>query len=92
MDFLGVGLLLFGLSFFVVGVIGIFRLPDAFSRLHATGKVVTIGLFGLLAGGAALMPAMALKALALGLFMLIAGPVVSHAIATAERSPNAVRD
>ncbi len=92
MDYIGVGFLVLGLFFFVVGIIGIIRLPDAFSRLHATGKVVTMGLFGLLVGGAFLMPAMALKALTLGLFMLVAGPVVAHAIGVAESSPDAVRE
>lgn len=92
MEIIGVALLLFGLAFRVIGVIGVIRLPDAYARLHATGKAATMGLFGLLAGATFLMPALGLKALALGLFMLIAGPVVSHAIAVAERSPNAVHE
>lgn len=88
---LGVFFLVFGLTFFAIGTVAILRLPDSLSRLNASGKVSTVGLFGLLAGAAFLLPGAALKALALGLFMLIAGPVVSHAIATASRSPNAVQ-
>lgn len=92
MEIIGVGLLIFGMFFRVVGVVGVIRLPDAFARLHATGKAATMGLFGMLAGASFLMPALALKAFALAVFMLIAGPVVSHAIATAQRSPEAVRE
>ena len=83
MDFIGVAFLIFGLAFFVVGAVGIIRLPDAYSRLHASGKVGTVGLFGVLIGAAFLLPGSALKALFLGIFMLFAGPLVSHAIGTA---------
>ena len=72
-----------GVFFFFTGVVGIIRLPDAFTRLHASGKVATLGLLGLLVGTAILMPAATLKVLVLGLFTLISGPVVSHAIAVA---------
>lgn len=91
MDIIGLGFLFFGLFFFVVGAVGIIRLPDAFSRLHASGKVGTVGLFGVLIGAAFLLPGAALKALFLGIFMLFAGPLVSHAIGTASRSPEAVK-
>ncbi len=76
-------LLIFGLFFSVVGIVGLMRMPDVFCRLHASGKVSTLGLVGLLAGTALLMPETALKALALALFMLITAPVASHAIAAA---------
>lgn len=76
--FLGVGLF-----FCVVGVIGLLRFPDVYTRIHASGKVSTVGLMGLLIGMAILLPETALKALALLLFMLITTPVASHAIAAA---------
>lgn len=91
MDIIGLIFLFFGLSFFIVGAVGIIRFPDALTRLHASGKVGTVGLFGVLTGAAFLLPGSTLKAFTLGLFMLFAGPVVSHAIATASRSPEAVR-
>ncbi|PJF39472.1 MAG: Na+/H+ antiporter subunit G [Phototrophicales bacterium] len=92
MELIGVALITIGLVFRIISVIGVIRFPDAFTRLHATGKAATVGLFGLLAGASFIMPALIWKALALGLFMLAAAPVVSHAIASAERSPHSVRE
>lgn len=81
LEILGVTALLFGLFFCAVGVLGVIRMPDALTRLHASGKVATLGLFGLLVGAALLMPAASLRLLALGLFVLLTSPVATHAIA-----------
>lgn len=81
LDILGVAALVFGLFFCAVGVLGVVRLPDSLTRLHASGKVATLGLFGLLVGAALLMPSAWLRLLALGLFVLLTSPVATHAIA-----------
>ncbi len=78
---LGVAALAFGVFFCAVGVLGVIRMPDTLTRLHASGKVATLGLFGLLLGAALLMPSVALRLLVLGLFMLLTNPVATHAIA-----------
>ena len=83
LDLLGVAALLFGLFFCAVGVLGVIRMPDSLTRLHASGKVATLGLFGILLGAALLMPATWLRLLALGLFVLLTSPVATHAIAAA---------
>ncbi len=83
LDALGVACLLFGLFFCAVGVVGVVRLPDTLTRLHASGKVATLGLFGILLGAALLMPSTALRLLTLGLFILLTSPVATHAIAAA---------
>ncbi len=83
---LGSGAILFGVFFLIVGALGIVRLPDALSRLHASGKVGTLGLFGLLVGVALLVPAVSLKLVALGIFVLVTAPVATHAIALAYHS------
>ena len=80
-ELLGIAALLFGLFFCAVGVLGVIRMPDSLTRLHASGKVATLGLFGLLLGAALLMPAIWLRLLALGLFVLLTSPVATHAIA-----------
>lgn len=79
------GLIFIGLGVFFssVGVIGLIRLPDVYSRSHASGKVAILGIFGLLAGSAFLFPGTTLKVIGLGVFLLIATPVASHAIAAA---------
>ena len=81
LEFLGIAALLFGLFFCAVGVIGVIRMPDSLTRLHASGKVATLGLFGILLGAAILMPSTWLRLLALGLFVLLTSPVATHAIA-----------
>ena len=81
LEILGIAALLFGLFFCAVGVLGVIRMPDSLTRLHASGKVATLGLFGLLLGAALLMPAIWLRLLVLGLFVLLTSPVATHAIA-----------
>lgn len=75
--------LLLGLSFSLIGVLGSIRLPDVFLRLHAASKISSLGMLGLLLGSAALLPATAPKALALGVFVLVSAPIASQAIARA---------
>ncbi|MCY3864396.1 MAG: monovalent cation/H(+) antiporter subunit G [Chloroflexi bacterium] len=81
LELLGLAALFFGLFFCAVGVIGVIRMPDSLTRLHASGKVATLGLFGLLLGAALLMPSIWLRLLVLGLFVLLTSPVATHAIA-----------
>ena len=81
LELVGVGALVFGLFFCAVGVLGVMRMPDSLTRLHASGKVATLGLFGLLVGAALLMPSAWLRLLTLGLFVLLTSPVATHAIA-----------
>jgi multicomponent Na+:H+ antiporter subunit G len=80
---LGVAFVWGGVIFSVLGVLGMIRFPDVYCRLHASGKVSTLGLFGLLLGAALIMPSLALKAIALTIFIVITTPVASHAIALA---------
>lgn len=81
LELLGVIGLIFGLTFYVLGVIGIFRLPDTYSRLHAAGKVGTLGAIGLMVGAIFLLPEAGLKLIVLCGFVLLTGPISAHAIA-----------
>ena len=81
---LALSLLAFGGFFFIGGVVGVIRLPDAYSRLHASGKVATMGLLGILMGIGVIVPSALPKLLVLGLFVSISAPVGSHAIAKAD--------
>ena len=83
MEIIGLFILWGGIGFCVVGVLGMVRMPDLYCRLHATGKVGTVGLCGLLVGAAFLMPSAALKLIALALFAILTLPVSTHAIAAA---------
>jgi multicomponent Na+:H+ antiporter subunit G len=83
LQILGLIVLWIGVGFSVLGVVGMIRMPDLYCRLHASGKVSTVGLCGLLLGTAILMPSAALKLLALAIFAVLTLPVGTHAIAAA---------
>jgi multicomponent Na+:H+ antiporter subunit G len=85
LEIFGAIMLVFGFFFFFVGVVGIVRLPDVHSRLHASGKVATLGFFGLLVGGGFLFPEFIPRLILLGLFYLMSAPTASHVIALTER-------
>jgi len=83
MEILGLIALWIGVGFSAVGILGLVRLPDIYTRLHASGKVSTVGVCSLLLGAALLMPSVALKVGALAAFAVITLPVSTHAIAAA---------
>jgi multicomponent Na+:H+ antiporter subunit G len=82
-EFIGILFILIGIAFFVAGSIGILRLPDLHSRLHALTKADNLGL-GLLCAGLALIDGRALIAFKLFLvwvLVLAASAAVAHLIA-----------
>jgi multicomponent Na+:H+ antiporter subunit G len=83
LEVIGLIILWGGVFFCVVGVVGLIRMPDVYCRLHAAGKVATVGLCGLLVGAAFLMPSIMLKMVALLIFAVLTLPVSTHAIAAA---------
>jgi multicomponent Na+:H+ antiporter subunit G len=72
-----------GLFFCTVGIIGMVRFPDVYARIHASGKVSSLGIVGILIGTALQMPKVALGLVVLGIFLVAAAPVASQAIALA---------
>lgn len=75
--------LILGTLLSAVGVIGFIRLPDVYTRLHATGKVSVFGVVFLLLASVILIPGVAWKAVLLIFFVLLGSPAVSHSIASA---------
>lgn len=76
-------LIVAGLGFYLAGSIGLLRLPDLYSRLHALTKADNLGL-GLLATGLALHVQdllVALKLLLVWLAVLAASAASAHLIA-----------
>lgn len=95
--YLGLFVLWIGIFFCGIGVIGLLRFPDVFTRLHASGKVSTLGLAFTLIGASILVPEITLKAIVLIVFVVLTSPVSSHAIASAAhriigRLPDDARD
>jgi multicomponent Na+:H+ antiporter subunit G len=80
-------LILAGVLFYLAGSIGLLRLPDLYSRLHALTKADNLGL-GLLIAGLALHSQdllMMLKLLLIWLAMLAASATSAHLIARQAR-------
>ena len=77
------GLLLGGLFFLAVGALGLIRLPDVFTRMHATGKCDTLGAGMILAAMFLLVPGMTdkVKIALMGFLIATINPVMAHLIA-----------
>ena len=76
-------LILGGTVFMLVGSIGINRLPDFYTRAHASGKVDTLGIL-MFVGGLAVYEGFsvdAAKLLLIVVFVAITSPVSSHQLA-----------
>ena len=71
-----------GVVFSGVALLGILRLPDCYSRAHATSKAETLGaLLALAAACVAFDEAQATAKLGvLAVFLLITGPTAAHAV------------
>lgn len=81
-------LIVIGALFTVVASIGILRLPDLYSRMHAASKVGTLGSGVMLIALAVVSgdAATATRALAGVVFFLLTAPVSSHLLAKAAYS------
>ena len=74
-----------GLFFMIVGTIGVVRMPDVYTRLHAAGMTDTMGA-GLLLLGMCFQAGLTLVLVRLILiyaFLLFTSPISTHALASA---------
>ncbi len=74
-----------GVFFIVVGSIGLIRLPDVYTRLHAAGMTDTMGA-GLVLVGLAFQAGATLitvRLLIIWAFLLFTSPIATHALARA---------
>lgn len=71
--------------FCLIAAIGLVRLPDVYTRMHAASKAVMLGLFLPLAASLVVFPDVAsvLKALVAIFFVVATTPVAAHLIARA---------
>lgn len=83
LQIIGLLALVIGTLFSIIGILGMVRLPDVYTRLHATGKVSVFGAVLLLIAGISLTPLSLGKGLVLIGLLLLSAPAVSHAIASA---------
>ena len=82
---LAAALMLGGGFFLAVGSLGIVRLPDFYTRMHAQGKADTLGGMLLIAGLALHcgLQISTLKLLLLLVFIVVANPTATHALSRA---------
>lgn len=74
-----------GALFFFVGTVGLLRLPDFYSRAHATSKCDTVGAGSLLLALAVLgdIDTASAKTIVLAALVLLTSPTIGHSLARA---------
>ncbi|HBQ40634.1 MAG TPA: hypothetical protein DD808_08700 [Halieaceae bacterium] len=87
-------LLVIGCLFFLVGTLGLFRLPDTLTRIHALTKADNLGLGFVVLGLLPSVPgaATAAKILLIWLIALAASATAAHLVARTVRATHASRD
>jgi monovalent cation/proton antiporter MnhG/PhaG subunit len=73
---------LIGTIFSFLGILGMIRMPDVYTRLHATGKVGVFGVAFLLLAAALWTPVSFGKTIVIILLIMLTGPVTTHALAS----------
>jgi len=69
-----------GVIFLFLGALGIYRMPDIFTRLQAGTKATTLGALGTIIGVGLLQPDWFWKTLIIAIFFAISNPISSHAL------------
>jgi multicomponent Na+:H+ antiporter subunit G len=83
LDLVSWALILAGSFFIVVGAIGVVRMPDVYTRMHAASVTDTLGA-GFLFAGLMVQAGLSLVALKLGFILVLfffISPVATHALA-----------
>ncbi len=77
-------LLLLSIIFSALGMLGVMRMPDVYTRLHATGKISAFGAVMILGAAVVVLPDLTIfKGFVIIIFLLLASPVVAHTISSA---------
>ncbi|MCS7119502.1 MAG: monovalent cation/H(+) antiporter subunit G [Archaeoglobaceae archaeon] len=78
-------MILSGIFFMFLGVIGLIKLPDFYTRMHAIGKCDTMGQFLIILGFAVYegLSFISIKLLLISVFYLFSMPAATHAIVKA---------
>jgi len=83
MSFFGFFFIFLGLIAFTISAIGLLRMPDLYSRIHAGAKSPTMATILLILGAIFLEPSWAPKLILLAAFILATNPLSSSVIARA---------
>ncbi len=80
-DILGYVFIFLGVIFLLISSIGLLRMPDTLSRIHAGTKASTLGTLLVVIGAICLEPTLWLKLSLLALFILFTNPLSSSILA-----------
>jgi len=83
MTFLGSLFIIAGIGSFLISAIGLLRMPDLYSRIHAGAKSPTLATLLVLLGAIFIEPVWTPKLLLLAFFVLATNPLSSSVIARA---------
>ena len=84
LPYLADALVILGLWVMTVGVYGMIRMPDTYTRLHAASKAVFLGVISLCASSAVTGdPAIIYRAMLIAAFLLVTTPISALVIARA---------
>lgn len=79
--------LIIGSLFILIGAIGLYRLPDFFTRLHGPTKATTLGVGGVILASMIFFssqePGLSVHELLITLFLFITAPVSAHMLSKA---------
>ena len=86
MIYLGYIFIFVGVIAFLISAIGLVRMPDIYTRMHAGTKTTTMGMLLVVSGAICIEPSWAWKLILLAIFILLTNPLSSSVIARASHS------
>ena len=89
MIYLGYIFIFVGVIAFLISAIGLVRMPDIYTRMHAGTKATTMGMILVILGAICIEPSWAWKLILLAIFILLTNPLSSSVIARATHSDGA---
>jgi len=88
--YLGYLFIFMGVSSFLIGAIGLIRMPDVYTRMHVGTKVTTMGMLLVILGAICIEPSWIWKLIFLAVFILLTNPLSSSVVARAAHTDGAV--
>lgn len=83
MKIAGIIVIALGALWFIISSVGILRMPDFYTRIHAGAKASTLAALLVVAGATLVQPAWWPKLLLIGLFLLLTNPIGASVLARA---------
>jgi len=80
LELIGAVVLLAGAVFLFLGGLGLYRMPDVYTRIQSGTKATTLGTLLLLLGAAIMVPGWAVKLLLIMLFLMFTNPLSSQVL------------